>query len=840
CIGSELRGLTQIRGAGGFAAVAALQSLAGEVRTLLGSQTKIGYAADWSEYFGYQPQDGSGDRYFHLDPLWADANIDFVGIDNYMPLSDWRDGDDHVDAEWNDIYNRAYLSGNIEGGEGYDWFYHSPEAAAAQIRTPITDFEHDEPWVWRYKDIRGWWQNEHYERIGGVRQLASTQWQPKTKPIWFTELGCAAVDKGTNEPNKFLDVKSSESFLPKYSNGLRDDFIQSQYLNTVLGYWSKPVNNPQSDQYEGAMIDLSNAYVWAWDTRPFPAFPNTRELWSDGENYARGHWLNGRSGARTLASVVREICRRSGLTAIDTSTLYGVVRGYIVNQVADARTALQPLMLRYGFDAIERDGVLGFVMRHGARAEVLDRELLAESGEIGGLVDLVRDSEAEMIGRVRLRFLQSDATHDAVAEEAVLPDEATHAVTGRDLALSMTRGEGRMVAERWLTESRVSRDTVRFALPPSMMHLGAGDVVSLAGEAGDVLYRIDRVEQSDLQLVEAVRIEPEVYLPSEFPDDTPVASGFVPPVPVLPLFLDLPLITGEEVEHAPHLAVTSQPWPGSVAVYASGSDESYVLNDIVAARSIIGVTETALHAAPSGRWDNGAPLQVKLISGAFESRSAEAVLNGANLVAIGDGSSGAWELFQFQTADLIAPDTYWLSGRLRGQLGSDGLMPQAWPTGSWIVVLDGTPGQIGLRSAQRRMARHYRIGPARRGYSDPSYVHLIEAFDGNGLRPYAPCHLRTDYTIGGDAVFDWVRRTRIDGDAWDLPEVPLGEETELYLVRVRLGATVIREANVSSPIWTYTAQQRTADGLTGMVTIEVAQISARFGPGLYASTDLVV
>ena len=397
-----------------------------------------------------------------------------------------------------------------------------------------------------------------------------------------------------------------------------------------------------------------------------------------------------------------------------------------------------------------------------------------------------------------------------------------------------------MVAERWLVEARVSRDSVRFALPPSKMFLGAGDVVSLPGETGDVLYRIDRVDQSDLQLVEAVRIEPEVYLPSEFPDDTPASSAFVPSVPVQPLFLDLPLITGEEVEHAPYLAVTSDPWPGSVAVYASGSDDDYALNTVVSARSIIGMTETPLQLAPSGRWDNGAPLQVKLTNGAFETRTAESVLNGANLLAIGDGSSGLWELFQFQTADLIASDTYWLSRRLRGQLGSDGLMPLTWPAGSWIVAMNGLPGQIELRSAQRRMARHYRIGPARKGYSDPSYVHLIEAFDGNGLRPYAPCHLRVIPSLSGDMAVEWVRRTRIDGDSWDLQEVPLAEESEHYLVRVRQGATVVREANVVTSNWTYTAQARASDVLSVGATLEVAQMSARYGPGLFTSVDLAV
>ena len=82
CIGSEMRGLTQIRGAGdGFPAVVALRQLAADVRAILGPATKITYAADWSEYFGHHTDDNV---YFHLDPLWADPNIDFIGIDNCL------------------------------------------------------------------------------------------------------------------------------------------------------------------------------------------------------------------------------------------------------------------------------------------------------------------------------------------------------------------------------------------------------------------------------------------------------------------------------------------------------------------------------------------------------------------------------------------------------------------------------------------------------------------------------------------------------------------------------------------------------------------------------------
>ncbi|MFK7754230.1 MAG: glycoside hydrolase TIM-barrel-like domain-containing protein [Sedimentitalea sp.] len=838
CISSEMRGLTQIRGASGFAAVTAMQDLADEVRALLGPDTKIGYAADWSEYFGYQPQDGTGDRYFHLDPLWADDSIDFIGIDNYMPLSDWRDTPDHLDrvAGTRSLYELEYLDANVEGGEGFDWFYHSSAARAAQIRTPISDETYDEPWVWRYKDIRAWWNKVHHERIGGVRQVAPTGWVPQSKPIWFTELGCAAVDKGTNQPNKFVDPKSSESSLPHFSTGQRDDLMQIQYLRAVLGHWAKPENNPLSEIYGGAMVDLTNAYVWAWDARPFPAFPNNRELWSDGENHGRGHWLNGRVGARTLSSVVEELCLRAGLTAIDTSRLYGVVRGYVVEQLSDVRAALQPLMLRFGFDAIERDGVLRFQMRDGLEDVALNPAFFAETTEIDGLIDQTREAEAEVTGRVRVRFVQSGAEYDLVAEEAVLADESTHAISSTDLPLALTRSEGRQVVERWLSEARVARDTVRFALPPSLMHLGAGDVVRLSGQGseGDALFRIDRVEHAELQLIEAVRIEPSVYTTSDIDEDLPSQSAFVPPVPVLPLFLDLPLMTGDEVPHAPHLAVTAQPWPGSVALYASGSDDSYQLSQILTARSVIGTTQSALPKARPGLWDEGAALQVKLINGALESRGREAVLNGANLAAIGDGSSGRWELFQFRDAELVAPDTYWLRGRLRGQLGSDALTPDVWPEGSWVVLLDGTASQIELTSAQRRIARHYRIGPSRRGYDDPSYQHLVEAFDGNGLRPLSPCHLCAEPSAAGDLAVSWVRRTRVEGDSWDLSDVPLGEEFEQYLIRVVSDGAVVRELSVVTSNWVYTAAQQAADGLGVSVEIQVAQVSARFGAGLFA------
>ncbi|MCF6316003.1 MAG: glycoside hydrolase/phage tail family protein, partial [Marinosulfonomonas sp.] len=526
-IGSELRGLTQIRGAGGsFPVVEALRVLAADVRSIMGATTKISYAADWSEYFGYQPQDGSNDRLFHLDALWADVNIDFIGIDNYMPLSDWREGYEHLDADAGAIYNLDYLKSNIMGGEGYDWYYHSPESREAQIRTPITDDEHGEPWIYRFKDIKSWWLSTHHERIGGVRQSSPTAWEAGSKPIWFTEIGCAAVDKGTNEPNKFVDPKSSESSLPRYSDGTRDELIQMQYLRAMTQFWAAPENNPVHDETDVQMLDMGHAHVWAWDTRPFPYFPNHRELWSDGENYARGHWLNGRTAARSLASVVAEICERSGVEQYDVSRLFGYVRGYTVPGVDGARTALQPLMLAYGFDAVERDGVLIFKNRDGRETAVVPAEKLAVVAEASGLIETLRAPAAEVAGRIRLNYVDASGDYEVRATEAIFPDEATFAVSQSELPLALTATEGRAVVERWLAESRIARDGARFALPLSELALGAGDVVRLPNDDGEALYRLDHVEQAGAQMIEAVRVEAGVYQTSDRVEEESTVRAF--------------------------------------------------------------------------------------------------------------------------------------------------------------------------------------------------------------------------------------------------------------------------------------------------------------------------
>ena len=366
-IGSELPGLTTTRsGAATYPAVTALKALAADVRAILGAGPKIGFAGDWSEYFGHHPADGSGDLYFHLDPLWSDANIDFIGIDNYMPLSDWRDGFDHADAALaRAIYDRPYLQSNIIGGEGFEWFYASPSDRAAQIRTAISDGAAAKPWIFRFKDLRAWWHNPHFNRPSGIESGIPTTWVPQSKPIWFTELGCPAIDRGPNQPNVFFDPKSSESFTPYFSRGWRDDAIQRAYLEATYLFWGFAANNPTSVIYGDRMVHVPECAAWTWDARPYPFFPELTTVWTDGPNWRLGHWLTGRLGAVSLAALVRHLCLRAGMfeALIDVSGLWGAVEGYVISALEAPRASISTLARHFGFDAVESEGRIQFLMR---------------------------------------------------------------------------------------------------------------------------------------------------------------------------------------------------------------------------------------------------------------------------------------------------------------------------------------------------------------------------------------------------------------------------------------------------------------------------------------------
>jgi hypothetical protein len=836
CIGSEMRSLTQIRSAPAtFPAVDQLCLLVEDVRAVLGPSTKISYAADWSEYFGYQPADGSGDVLFHLDPLWAHPDVDFVGIDNYMPLSDWRDETGHLDEAAGSIYSLDYLRNNVCGGEGYHWYYPDAAARDRQERAPIEDGAYREAWTFRYKDLAGWWSNGHVNRLAGVKVPNPTAWKPRSKPIWFTELGCPAVDKGTNQPNVFHDPKSSESFFPYYSNGRRDDYIQHRYLQAVLSYWSQQSNNPTSVAYGGRMVDLRHAFVWAWDARPWPDFPVRLETWVDGSNYDRGHWLNGRIGTPGLADVVAELCDRAGFPMYDVSNLHGTVTGFQLGGIETARQSLQPLMLGFAFDATSSGEEVSFRHRGGTKPIRITRQhMVMERGEPA--FTRTRGSSAEVVKRVSVSFVRADNDYQPGAVTAAAPDAAEPSTAEAMLPIALPVGEAQAIADRWLHEAIAAQETITINLAPSALPLVAGDAITVEGFSSRETFRIDRIDDRRTREVTASRYDAAVYDQPRLEEIPPRRRALRLPGPVDAEFLDLPRLSDSDASFGPHVAVVASNWPGKVAVYESSGHSGFSLCALVDQPAVTGVLLDPLPVGRRGVWMRNS-VRVRLDRGALESRSRLEVLNGANLAAIRFGSSEP-EILQFAQAELVAPLTYRLSDLLRGQAGTDALRPAEWKPGSDFILLTEAVRPLELPSSARGLVRYFRVGPAQRGYADGSYRDYALAFEGAALRPYAPVHLRAARLHDGSIDLRWVRRTRIDGDSWHGRDVPVGEERLEFEVRVLDGEKLLRTATSLTHRFRYTLEEQVADGATGALRFEVAQASASVGLGPSSSVAL--
>lgn len=835
-IGSELVNLMHVRSdADSFPAVDAMVSLAAEVRAIVGGATKLSYAADWSEWSNFRPDDGSGDLFFHLDPLWANGNIDFIGIDNYMPLADWRAGEAHADAlaGAGTIYDLAYLQGNIAGGELYDWFYASASDREAQTRTPITDGAYGKPWVYRPKDLVNWWASEHYDRPGGVEAVSATGWTPESKPIWFTETGCPAIDKGANQPNVFYDPKSAESAFPHFSNGDRDDFMQRRFIEAHLDYWGSGGSaNPVSSVYDAPMVDPADIFLWTWDARPYPIFPQLTSFWADGENWFLGHWLNGRLGAVTLADLVAAHMSYHGFTEYDASGLSGTVEGQMIDKRSTLRDALNPLMLAYFVDAVESAGEMRFRMRGAVPAFDITPDDLAvpDEGDTARFA-LRRMNVSELPGEMTISYLDGDASYRQAAITSKRAGQFIERVQSATVPLVLRKGHAQRIADVTLRELWARREMAGFMLPPSLLALDPADIVRLREGGRDHVLRLERMTDEGALACEAAGFEPTLYDARGGADRVKQPGIPVNYVPPIFAFLDLPLIAGSEVPTAPHIAAHSVPWPGSVDLHRGASEETVTLNASVATQATLGELAEDFYRGATGRFDDGNSIWVQLYTGALASAPMLDVLGGANLCAI-ENADGEWELVQFRHAELVADRKYRLTGLLRGQYGTEAAMRHPVAAGARFVLVNGALAQAALTLEDLDTDFVWRYGPRPRPLSDAAWVTVTRGFAGAGLRPLSPVHIRGRVQPNDDIAISWVRRTRIGGDGWG-NEVPLGEEAEAYQVDIMDGSTVLRTLTATAPITTYTAAQQAADfgGLADDFDVTVYQMSVSRGRG---------
>ena len=216
---------------------------------------------------------------------------------------------------------------------------------------------------------------------------APTAWVPQCKPIWLTEVGCPAVDKGANQPSVFPDPKSSEGgaavFLQRRAR--RPDpapLSRSRARRVRSGLRREPSVNPVSTVYGGRMIDAGRD----------SSVDLGRAALSGVSGRHRCVERRAELGDRPLADrpARRGAARCAGRddsaptaasSGVDTSALGEGADGYVIDRPMAPRAMLEPLALAYAFDAAETDGVLRFPP---ARRRAGGRVRRGRSGAAGG------------------------------------------------------------------------------------------------------------------------------------------------------------------------------------------------------------------------------------------------------------------------------------------------------------------------------------------------------------------------------------------------------------------------------------------------------------------------
>jgi len=825
-IGSEMVGINRIRdGSGAYPAVPYWRQIAAEAKTRLGANCTVTYAADWSEY-RYNDRGGANVD-FPLDALWADANIDAVGIDAYFPVTD-------ADRSLTDP---AAIGAGWGAGELISYFYASEAdrdlagRGANRIQSPIS-----EPF-WALKDLRWWWDNTHTPRVAGVPTGPVTAWTPRMKPIWLTEYGFPSVHCSPNRPNVFVDPKSTESFYPWYSNRSVDRVVQRAAIKGTEDWWGDTANNPLDGQ--GRRM-VGPRFLWCWDARPYPFFPSLKRVWSDGDNYRLGHWVQGKIGNMQLSEIVRDLCLRAGLTNpdIDVTSLTDEVSGYVVSERKSLREMIAVLQTAFFFDAVESGGVLRFVKRGGGTIVAVDANDLgaAEGDGDRARIRIERAQDVELPISIDVVHLDEARDYQSSTITGRRQLGTSRSVTTFSLPLILSVEEAQTIAQRALREIWQGRVTLEAKLPTRAIRIDPTDVIEVPVDGAIRRFRVTSVTYGKPGLVLLRGVATDGDLPQFV--TVPTGSGDLQPnvpdsaSPTRVELMDLPLLTEEQAGSAQSFSMAACSLGGGVyrgvSLFRPTADNlDYTVSAVAAVPSTIGDTVTVLGQGPAHVWDLANTVDVQLAFGSLESLPDARIIEGAN------GALVNGEIIQFANAVLIGAGRYRLSRLLRGRLGTEHRI-MAHATGSRFVLLDpGRQERPTFSASSIGLAVAWRFAPLPEGPTGAQSGVVTFTNTGEGLKPWSPVHARGTRDGAANLAITWVRRTRYGGWWRDLTDVPLNEETERYEVDVMNGANVVRTLPASTPAATYTAAQQVADfgAAQSSVTVRIAQLSTTIGRG---------
>lgn len=675
-----------------------------------------------------------------------------------------------------------------------------------------------------------------------------------------------------NSGDPYLQYSENLTLAPPAANsGLQ----RSSPQNSFLGY---------ANDDDAVLINISNGTEQVFtdvlsgsssqNAQVFIGNASALYTWMDGvPTRIQFAQLNRALYATDLASVVTDICRRTGMEddefdVSDIATKFQV-RGYTIARASSGRKALENLLLAFFVDGIETDWTVKFLERQTTPVRVIEEdELGAIKGPTGNVALMeMRQPEYDLPSEISMVYTDQDrdyqqgsAHYRRTARPA--PVMYSNKTENVEMPLVLLESEARDIAQRLMFLTWMSRDTSKMRLPWTHADLDPSDVVELQLKDGRTLT--DRIGKATMGAnfeieVTSARSGDPVYAQADL---AAIGSSSVPSTSIqTPAFakmfvFDIPLLYDyhdtARTSNRYYTAVGSDtPLFISADVYGSLDGTSYLgLNSATVDVTWGQVVGNAL-PPPRTLWttdtDNSIRVSLSVDNGDVNSITTDQLLNGENLALIWNQNTGLAEIIQFRDVTANADGSVTLSHLIRGRRGTDWMVDKHQSGEFFILISDNailpeaqSLSFLGSTQYFKAVSRGSLIGSA------PS---VTTAFQGNDLKPYAPNRLaRTD--DGTDLTITWNRRSRLGGE-WNMigtgvETVPLNEDSEAYeffILPPTAGAlnafdptnasTYLERRQLTSPTTVITAADMGTYGYTLLDDFHCAvyQVSAQVGRG---------
>lgn len=552
-----------------------------------------------------------------------------------------------------------------------------------------------------------------------------------------------------------------------------------------------------------------------------------------------------------LTDIIRDLSLEAGMLESDlamTDLADLRVIGYVRTRVMTARAAIDPLRSFGFFDCYESNRQLKFVRRGRGIVDAIGEDELGVhvvGDEPPSKVTTRKLMDYDLPRQVRIHYMSQSRDYEAGQQDSPIRIE-TSAVNDMDfeLPIVLEDDEAAQIASVLWADLWASRWVHAIQVDAHYQHLEPTDCIAVPVDGNWERMRIVAITDAlpNVRKLELVRDDDGAYISYAVAEEPPIR---IPPLAVVAptelVLLDLPPLRDEDDDAglyaAARIMAEDSVFRGAGILRSSDGGANYTRIASVGSETTMGTLVQDAPDGPTTIWDEGNSIYVDLQNGSLSSRTADAVLTGANAAAI--GGHGYWEIIQFRDVTQVTETIFQLTGLLRGRRATEHNVGLAAQGDKFVMLSTGTLSRIPLDLALVGKAMLYKAVTAGLPIDSATVTEFTGA--GEALKPFTPGRVLGERNTALDLTITWIRRGRFGETLQPGTDVALSEEVEDYEIDILNSAgTVVRTISVSEETTTYSANQQQIDlGAPQVdITVRVYQISARVGRGHYAQATL--